>query len=255
VHEAQLVQCLRAQREWVRVVLPQAAIEAVEQEGQGNPLVHQLVEVRRLPFEGVGHLLGLIGIVTRHHQAGVVRRSGFEQVHHVQVVGPGFGPVFPGMGGGVGADVVLLPAAGRATRGVVSIQRLGVVDGLVAEFLAERLQAPRILDQGIPVVVAGFVPQMSQQRAVGFMQGHAAPHPLGVVGFGDVQRDHALAVACHDLLAGQVRQELKRGAVALAGRRVRRRQAQLGQGVEQPPLGNLDAVPAFLVLGHGKVGQ
>ena len=55
-----------------------------------------------------------------------VALGGLERVDHVQVVRPGFGPVFPGMHGGVGADVRLRPVRGRALL-VVALHRLVVV--------------------------------------------------------------------------------------------------------------------------------
>jgi hypothetical protein len=54
----------------------------------------------------------------------------------MQIVRPGLGEVFPGMGAGVAADVVLLPVGPRAAR-VVRIQGAGVVAALVTEQLPE----------------------------------------------------------------------------------------------------------------------
>ena len=78
--------------------------------------------------------------------------------------------------------------------------------------------------------------QVTEQRAVRFVQRQAPPYALGVVGLGDVQRDHARAVAGEDLLPRLVGKEFEDRPVALAIRRFDRRQAHLGQRVEEPAL-------------------
>ena len=63
-------------------------------------------------------------------------RRGLQRVGHMQVVGPGLGPVFPGMGAGVGAHKPLLPVGGRSLL-VVALEGLAIVFPLVAESFAE----------------------------------------------------------------------------------------------------------------------
>ena len=90
-------------------------------------------------------------------------------VGHVQVVGPGLGPVFPGMGAGVGADKPLLPVGGRSLL-VMALEGLGVVFPLVAETLAEIAPGGAVLDQPVPVIMSDLMAKMPQQRAVRLVQ-------------------------------------------------------------------------------------
>lgn len=65
--------------------------------------------------------------------------GGVERVPQVEVVGEALRPVLPGVHGGVGRDVPLLPALGRALR-VVPVDRRLVVRSLVAERLSEAVE-------------------------------------------------------------------------------------------------------------------
>src|SRR5689334_17989240 len=88
-------------------------------------------------------------------------QSGVHRIHHVQVVSPGFRPVFPRVHGGVGADVMLLPVE-RRTLLIMLLKSLGVAGTLVAEQAAERFQPGTVGDQSVPVVMPCLVPKVTE---------------------------------------------------------------------------------------------
>lgn len=211
MHKPQFPQHRCRQRKRIGVVLSQTAVEAVEHERSGHALAEQLGEGW---LRGLGVGGGTVGILAPggdrfawalqaelHLEVG----GGFQQVHQVQVVGPGLGPVFPWVHGGVAADVVRGPVGGWAG-GVVALQGLAVVGAFVAEQLAKLLQGGGIVrEEQVPVKVAHFVPQVAEQGAVGLVQVGAPAGALGVVGFGDVEGDEAVGVAGHHgLFTGHV---------------------------------------------------
>jgi hypothetical protein len=155
----------------------------------------------------------------------------------VQVMLPGFGPVFPGMGGGIGADEIALPV-GEGARAVVGLQRRSVIRLFVAEHGTEVVLAAGGADQTFPVEVPGRVPKVTEQRAVGLPHLEPPPHPFVIVGLGHVQRDHAVEMPRHDLLSWQVGQELEDRSVALAVGRIDRHQSEPSQRVEELRLAN-----------------
>ena len=117
MNEPQLVQGPGAEGERVGILLAETAVQAVHQQCQGHPLRDQVVETTRTGLEGVTHRLGLARSGSRLND---MRRMGgrrFQQVHHVEVVRPGLGPVFPGVGRGVGAHESLGPVGGRVSGG------------------------------------------------------------------------------------------------------------------------------------------
>ena len=165
---------------------------------------------------------------------------------------PRLGPVLPGVRGGIGADVLRLPLrSGQGGTLVVRLQRLGVVAPLVAEECAEGVHMPGAQHQLFPVVVAGFMPQMTQQRAVGLMHGLAPARALVVIGLGHVEGHDTLGMPRHDgRRARHVRQEFIHRPGLL-----RAQQSQARQRVEQVPLGALYLRPAAQVVGQGQVRQ
>jgi hypothetical protein len=79
----------------------------------------------------------------------------------------------------------------------MGLQRGAVVGALVAEQLAVWLDPRRVRDQPVPVVVADFMAEMPEQRAVGFAQRNPRRFALAVVGLLDVDRDHPPCVSGH----------------------------------------------------------
>src|SRR5262249_40401165 len=115
---------------------------------------------------------------------------------HVQEVSPGFSPVFPGMGGGISADITFLPIW-RSTRLIIFLKRPTIIGGFIAKQLAIVVEKAGAGHETIPVIVTDFVAKMTKQGAIRLS--HFVPHffACGIVGFGDVQSDDALVMACH----------------------------------------------------------
>ncbi len=66
----------------------------------------------------------------------------------------------------IGADESFGPV-GRCALLIMRLQGCLVVSLFIAEQLSKRLQAIRTLNQSIPIIVANFVPEVSEQGAVG----------------------------------------------------------------------------------------
>src|SRR5471032_723933 len=98
-------------------------------------------------------------------------QGGVDSVHHVQVVRPGFGPVFPRMHRRVGADVMLLPVQ-RRTLLVMPLKGFGVARSIVAEQATKRFQPMAVGDQSIPVVMADLMTEVPEQRAIRLVHLH-----------------------------------------------------------------------------------
>src|SRR6202522_1068711 len=90
----------------------------------------------------------------------------FERIDHVQIMGPGLGPILPRMHGCVGADEILLSPRGRSFR-VVPLQGLLIVGALVAEKFAKGLQLGTARNQPNPKIMANLTAKMPQSGAVG----------------------------------------------------------------------------------------
>src|SRR5206468_644392 len=73
-------------------------------------------------------------------------------VAHVQVMRPAFGPVFPWMAAGIGADMVQPPLGGR-TLLMVLPQAGGIVPAFIAKQRSEAFHPCRALHQPAPVVM------------------------------------------------------------------------------------------------------
>ena len=192
--------------------------------------------------------------VERRNQPETAR--GVDRVAHVQVMRPALGPVFPGVGGGVGADKIPLPVGGWAF-GVVALQTGGVVDRLVTEQLVEPVHPPGASDQPVPVVMTHLMAKVTQQGAVRLPHGFAGQLPGGVIGLVHVEGDQTRLMARHDgLAAGRGTQQVK----GQPARRVFRdsgchRQAQNDERRDQSPLGSFDQAPEVAVVRLAGVGQ
>ena len=92
---------------------------------------------------------------------------------------------------------MLRPVGGRSVR-VIVLQRLIIVLALVAEDAAKLFQLRRVGDQPVPIIVPDLVTKMPEQRAIQFAHLMPAPFALCVVGFGEIDGDHAVGVTGHD---------------------------------------------------------
>ena len=105
---------------------------------------------------------------------------------------------------------------------------------------------------------------MAEHRAVFLSQPAAIARPGHGVGFGQIEGDQAVVVACHDRRL--MRQRLREfGLRILVGQEIEtqsvfgivepaaHRQAQPHQGIERVALGLLQRVPVLQILGHGQV--
>ena len=97
---------------------------------------------------------------------------------------------------------------------------------LVAEARPEGREPIAVGEEPLPVVVPDLVPEVAEQGAIGLVELEPAPLALGIVRFGDVDRDHAVAVTRqHRHLLGFGEQVEDQATLGLHGL-VRDRQAQ-----------------------------
>ena len=82
----------------------------------------------------------------------------------MEAMRPGLREVFPGMGGGIGADIGLLPVR-RGAVGIIGGKRRLVIPRRVAEDLAEGRDPTAVLDQEVPVEVADLVAEIESDEA------------------------------------------------------------------------------------------
>ena len=243
------------EEEGVEVGQAHAAVEGIEGAGEGKPVLEDL---RKRGVEGGG--LGGVG----GHEPGVgvggvegdaEADGGFDGVDDVEVVGPGFGPIFPRMGAGVGADVAVLPVGGGAAL-IIAEEGGGVVPFLVAEKLAEAGEAGRPGDELVPVVMGDLVTEMAEEGAVGFVQADALALAFLIVGFGDVDGDLALGVAGERgrTEGGLAEKTEAEGRAVLGGDAVERK-AEAEEGVDHAALGGFEFAPAFAVAPDMEVGD
>src|SRR5260221_13932046 len=101
----------------------------------------------------------------------------------MKIVGPRLGPILPWVGARVSADESLLPID-RGAVFIVILQCLLVVSLLVAENLSESDEPVTVPDQSIPVIMADFVPKMTQQRTVRLAHGQSPLFAFRVIRFG-----------------------------------------------------------------------
>ena len=196
-------------------------------------------------------------LVIQVHFAGAhaEAQSGVDGVHHMQIMRPGFGPVFPGVHGGVGADAGVVPIRARAVL-VVLVEGVGVTGAFVAEQVAKRWKPVAVGDQPIPIVMADFMAKVAEQGAVRFAHLHTDFFAVGVVGFLDVEGDQAVGMAGGRRVAFQVdADEVEGQAVVFVDAFGHDLQAQADQLRHQPALGGLDLAPALGVFCDRQVGN
>ena len=169
MNEMQLGNYRGRQHERIKVGLAHAASQLIEHRRQFDPGVDQQQKGVGLGVARFGQGFVGIGLKVQFDVAGAHAQAqgGVQGVHHVQVMRPGFRPVFPGVHAGVGADEVRLPVGGRACF-IVVLQGLAVVGTLITEQRAAGVQPGAVGDQPVPVVMADLVAEMPEQGAVGF---------------------------------------------------------------------------------------
>ncbi len=234
-----------------------AACQLVEHSGEFDPGIDELQElfslrIVRVVERGLGERAELqLHVAGTHAEA----QRGIEGVHHVQIVGPGFRPVFPGVHGGVGTDEGRLPV-GRRTLFIVALQRGAVIGALIAEQTAVIVEPWAARNQPVPIVVANFVAEMAKQGAIGFLQLDARLLAHVIVGFSDVQGDQPVGMAGYRELTIEIRAEKVECQAAI---RVivfaEQRQTEVQQLRHQPALGHFQARPALFVARHREVGN
>src|SRR5260370_39877172 len=116
---------------------------------------------------------------------------------HMTMVRARFGALCPRMAAGVGRGEALRPIRSRPV-GIVPLQRRSIVLALVSEQLPELLDRGGVRNQTIPVIMRDLVPEMTEQRAVGFAHRFALAFSFGGVGLRHVEGDEAATVPSHD---------------------------------------------------------
>src|SRR4029453_10500073 len=106
---------------------------------------------------------------------------------------PGFGPIFPRVRTGIRTDKALGPV-GRRPVLVMLLQGLPIVDSLIPEQGAERVQPWILLEQALPIIVATLMPDMAQERAGGLVELLPPALALDVVGLRHMDGDHPIGV-------------------------------------------------------------
>lgn len=125
--------------EGVEVGLAHAAGDFVEDGGEADPGVEGMEEGFAVGGGfGLEEDFGGEGMDAQGDAGGVQAEvhDGIEGGPDMEVMGPGLGPILPGMGGGIGADVTGLPIFGGAV-GVVVFEGGFVVGLFIAEDGAE----------------------------------------------------------------------------------------------------------------------
>src|SRR5581483_7532598 len=124
-------------------------------------------------------------------------------------MGPGLGPVLPGVAGCVGADEGLFPVCRWAAL-VRPLQRLLVVSALVAEQFTEGRELRRVAYEAVPVVVPDLVPEMPENRPVWLVLHALLLLALHIVRFGNVDGDQSVVVTRQDAFAVPTRGVLQK---------------------------------------------
>ena len=108
-----------------------------------------------------------------------------QAVHHMQVMRPALGPIFPRVRRSVGTDVTICPVGWRALV-VIPFQRRNIVLSLVPEQRAKFFVPRRFRHQTVPIIVPDLMPEMAEQRAVWFVKFLPDLFTLRIVGLFNV---------------------------------------------------------------------
>ena len=217
VDGAQLLDHGRRQNERINVGLAHGAVERVERVAERQPGIDQRRHVGRAIGLEVDFGFELAFFRQRRIDVDAEGARHLQGFDDVQVMRPGFGEILPRMRRRIGADEIVLPVRRRA-RGVVVLQRLPVIQPLVAEDRTKVIQLAAVADQDVPIVMSDLVAKVAEQRAIGLVHRGTPVFPLGVVGLLERHRDHAVLVSGHDRSARwaspQTGQKIERQAFA-----------------------------------------
>jgi hypothetical protein len=114
VHEPHLLDRGCGQRERIAVWNPECAIEIVEHVGEWKPAVDQPIERRVGPDRRDRKWSERRFVGAQRTQGDAAGAGSLNGVEDVQIVGPRFGPVFPWVRRGIGADELGLPLLPRS---------------------------------------------------------------------------------------------------------------------------------------------
>ena len=171
-----------------------------------------------------------------------------QRVTHMQVVRPGFGPVFPRVGRRVAADVIEPPVFGWPS-GVVVLQAGRVVLRLITKKLAKCIQPCRVFNQPIPKVVACFVTKVAQQGSVRLAHLAADRFANRVVSFLQVQGYQAAVMTRQNsIFANVTAHQVKRKSVGSVFHLRNDGQAQPEQTGQHTALGKFNPTPIHTVF-------
>lgn len=182
--------------------------------------------------------------------------AGLQAINDLQVMSPGLGPVFPGMGGGISTDEGLRPIRGRGAL-IIGAEAGGIVLPFIAEALAkgqaQGMIPGEIRQETLPEVVRAFMPEMSEQGAAALAEGLAVDLPVGVVRFLEIDGDDAIQVTGgHGGIrhgADDVKGQACLGIALPSGQG----DAEPTQGVNEATFGHLHATPERAVAIQGEV--
>src|SRR5450830_86551 len=161
---------------------------------------------------------------------------------------PGFRPVFPGMAAGIDTDETIIPIRWWPLL-IMPLQTARIIGTGIAE-QAGKLHLPLAVgNQTVEIIMAAFVTEVSQQGAVRL--GHLLTHFFAVsrVSLGDIDRDHAIGMTGHHMLAiGTIFEKLKRQTLLTIVSLGRWLQLQTPERIQQAPLGHFQALPIGFIL-------
>ena len=135
------------------------------------------------------------------------------------------------------------------------LQRCRIVLPLITEQSAKLLETRRFLDKLVPIVMRDLVPEMTEQRAIGFAHLPALTLTLGIVRLGQADRDLAALVAGHHRCAVRQwrREEVERQSALRVLVPGRQRETKPQQRVKQTMLGDFDLAPICCVLDQRQI--
>ncbi len=246
MHERQLHDYDGRGQKRIQVRLAHAAVQGVDSEGQRQPGADQLIQLSRAVNVEFGRVAGCGRQL--HAEGG----CGFQRIDHVHVVGPSFGEILPRMHGGIGADMLLPPRPGHLPLGVMLRQRLLIGPAFVAEGRPERIELGSVSHQPIPEIMPDLMPEVTQERAVGFGEVMPAALAGGVIRLDQIEGDQAIHMAGDDArplwrMFERIVQNVERQALGIALARGQG-QAKREQGVEQAMLRHLNLAPALQAI-------
>ncbi len=137
------------------------------------------------------------------------------------------------------------------------VECLLIVRALIAEERAEVREERPVSDELVPEVMADFVAEMPQKRAIGLLLQGTLPLAMHIVGFRDVNGDEAVIVTGEHPLGIAVRrvlEELEGQAAVVAVLRLDRK-IQAHERIEQAALRDLEPEPGDLVSFRGQIGN